>query len=666
MNPAKEIQETPEHLHLQLAARYVALYSEGNYEGICALQRTFHFRNDHVQDRIVYFDMKDVEVLSLRKFRAKLFDVFEKSGKVVVCASLDECNMRRIDRMTARFISGMQKIMFDEQARARQAQMTLRVFEDNDRQKSERIRELEDAVSRLEADNAKKGAVLAAAEQVLANIVGLAQEVAECSAEVGKIEAERTKEFKAAVHSLAMESRKKSSVVYDAQHMLRNIADLAREAAECSAAVGKIEAERTKEVEAAVHLLAMESRKKGTAAYDAQHMLGNAIELAQEAVECCGIFARNEAQSYETAVELLAVENVEKSSALVTAQRMAGELVDLAQEAADMCDALAANEAVPKQGDNSTTKELVFVPDINVRSEIAALCNELTKVSQALSLGLPDFEASYKSYEKQRQKIATLLRESYSKNKLLQSENKHLVKLKDSMLQNQKRFTETMLKLEAQCGLEQYHSRMLMAQQCNKWLQRRPAMKQAVLRFVFGEWWTQAQDQDNFSQRRHRLHTMQRHDAMLQRHPNVGRMVLRMVLSAWRMALDISPDVPHSRVHLTHNGTVFRAWARTVLRMVLSAWRMALDMPHLTHNRTVFRAWARTVHASRVRRWTKLHRTEAVCALQAKHQTALMRAAFAELYDAYVCLGRDVEWESMQVCAVDLSARSWFCRTRPQ
>ena len=625
MHLSKEIQETPEHLHLQLAERYVAAYLQENPDSMYPLQRTLHFRNDTTTNRIVYSDMKDVEVLCLRKFRAKFFDVLQHSGKEVVCASIDESNARRMDRITDRFVSGMQNIMLEEKARAREAEMAQRVLEESDRQKSERIMELEMTVRLLQEENSKKGAA------------GF------CDAS-GKTEAEHIMELEMTVRLLQEENSKKSAALAAAERVAGEVLGVAQQAAEFCDALGKTEAEWAKEVQVAMELLSAESRKKSRAMHEAKNMLGNVIQLADEAVDCCSVYASNEAWGYETAVELLAVENAEKSSALRAAEGLVGELVVLAQEAADCCEALAAKEADSQAGKaRATPTPIGLMPDIHVENQIAALCNELENVSTELSLQVPDLKASYENYQKQRHKIATLLRESYSKNKLLQTENRHLVKLKDGMLQNQRRFTDTMLNLEAQCRLEQYHARMRMAQQCNKWLQRRPAMQQAVVRFVFGEWLAQAQDQDNFSQRRHRLHTMQRHDTMLQRHPNVGRVVRRVVFSLW-----------HNSVGVCQDKDFDPNWARVARRRFLNAWRNVVYLTHkmrmrMTRSRAAFGGWARIVLASRARRWKKLHRAEAVLALEEKRQTGLMRAAFAELYDAYVCLGRDVAWESMQV-----------------
>lgn len=131
----------------------------------------------------------------------------------------------------------------------------------------------------------------------------------------------------------------------------------------------------------------------------------------------------------------------------------------------------------------------------------------------------------------------------------------------------------------------------------------------AVLRFVFNDWWLQAQDQDNFSQRRHRWHTMQRHDAMLHRQPNLVFAVKRAVFLAWHNLKNVKP----------------------------------------VRVRASFFQWRDFIANRREEQTVQMQRSGAIAAIQERSKIKLMRLVFAVFYDAYAALARDVEWESMQV-----------------
>ena len=135
----------------------------------------------------------------------------------------------------------------------------------------------------------------------------------------------------------------------------------------------------------------------------------------------------------------------------------------------------------------------------------------------------------------------------------------------------------------------------------------------AVLRFVFNDWWLQAQDQDNFSQRRHRWHTMQRHDAMLHRQPNLVFAVKRAVFLAWHALKNVKP----------------------------------------VRVRASFLQWRDFIANRQEERAVQMQRAAAIAAIQERAKIKLMQQVFAVFYDAYAALARDVEWESMQVFFVE-------------
>ena len=179
MRLSKEIQEASPTQYDALADKFAQHYCN-DINAKYALHHLLHFRDDDAQGHVVYFDMKDVEVLCLCKFREKMFRAIEQIGITTKPASVRECKARRVQRSTEKFVAAMKYEIECEQRHTCDAEAMMNMMQEMLAKKEAEIAEL------------KKGKGVSGKEEVTLkkDAQRLSKELAESKAETKKLKAE--------------------------------------------------------------------------------------------------------------------------------------------------------------------------------------------------------------------------------------------------------------------------------------------------------------------------------------------------------------------------------------------------------------------------------------------------------------------------------------------
>ena len=267
MRMSKEIQEAFPTQYDALADKFAQHYSN-NINAKYALHHLLHFRDDDVQDHVVYFDMKDVEVLCLCKFREKMFRALEQIGITTKPASVRECKARRVQRNSEKFMAAMKYEIECEQRHTCDAEAMMNMMQEMLAKKEAEIAEL------------KKGKGVAGKDEVALkkDAQRLSKELAESKAETKKLKAELEASHKEAkalqkkVKNMQDEEReileKKASLGQN-KGMVLALLENAKEAKDILAALG--EEDTGKESQA-------KARCQDQARKQSQHQLDNILQ----------------------------------------------------------------------------------------------------------------------------------------------------------------------------------------------------------------------------------------------------------------------------------------------------------------------------------------------------------------------------------------------------
>lgn len=227
MRLSKEIQESSPTQYDALTDKFAQHYCN-DINAKYALHHLLHFRDDDTQDHVVYFDMKDVEVLCLCKFREKMFRALEQIGITTKPASVRECKARRVQRSTEKFVAAMKYEIECEQRHTCDAEAMMNMMQEMLAKKEAEIAEL------------KKGKGVAGKEEVVLkkDAQRLSKELAESKAETKKLKAELE-----ASHKQAKALQKK----------VENMQDAATELLETKALLGQSKGMISELLETAKH-----------------------------------------------------------------------------------------------------------------------------------------------------------------------------------------------------------------------------------------------------------------------------------------------------------------------------------------------------------------------------------------------------------------------------
>ena len=213
MRLSKEIQEASLTQYDALADKFAQHYCN-DINAKYALHHLLHFRDDDAHDHVVYFDMKDVEVLCLCKFREKMFRALEQIGITTKPASVRECKARRVQRSTEKFVAAMKYEIECEERHTCDAEAMMNMMQEMLAKKEAEIAEL------------KKGKGVAGKEEVALkkDAQRLSKELAESKAETKKLQAE-------------LEASQKEA--RELQKKVENMQDAARELVQVKALLGQ-------------------------------------------------------------------------------------------------------------------------------------------------------------------------------------------------------------------------------------------------------------------------------------------------------------------------------------------------------------------------------------------------------------------------------------------